>query len=43
MHGSDRQTQRCRLPGFFVRGTYHDFSNAKEIGWHPRYRDLLDE
>ncbi|WP_338507331.1 ABC-three component system protein [Pseudomonas poae] len=30
-------------PGFFVRGTYHDFSNAKEIGWHPRYRDLLDE
>lgn len=30
-------------PGFFVRGTYHDFSNTKEIGWHPRYRDLLDD
>lgn len=30
-------------PGFFVRGTYHDFSNIKEIGWHPRYRELLDE
>lgn len=30
-------------PGFFVRGTYHDFSNAKAIGWHPRYRELLDD
>ncbi|MFJ2452619.1 ABC-three component system protein [Pseudomonas protegens] len=30
-------------PAFFVRGTYHDFSNAKAIGWHPRYRELLDE
>lgn len=30
-------------PKFFVRGTYHEFSNTKDIGWHPRFRDLLDE
>lgn len=30
-------------PAFFVRGTYHDFSNRKDIGWHPRFTDLLDE
>ncbi len=30
-------------PGFFVRGTYHDFSNRKDIGWHPQFNDLIDD
>ncbi|MEX5687909.1 ABC-three component system protein [Pseudomonas silesiensis] len=30
-------------PEFFVRGTYHDFSNRKDIGWHPQFSDLLDD
>ncbi len=30
-------------PRFFVRGTYHEFSNVMRIGWHPRYSDLLDK
>lgn len=30
-------------PEFFVRGTYHDFSNRKDIGWHPQFNDLLDD
>lgn len=29
-------------PEFFVRGTYHECSNSKDVGWHPRYRDLLE-
>lgn len=30
-------------PGFFIRGTYHECSNTKDVGWHPRYRDLLED
>jgi len=30
-------------PRFFVRGTYHQFSNLMRIGWHPRFTDLLDK
>jgi len=30
-------------PEFFIRGTYHDFSNRKDIGWHPQFSDLLDD
>lgn len=27
---------------YFVMGTYHRFADAKTIGWHPRYKDLVD-
>lgn len=30
-------------PEFFIRGTYQDCSNSKDVGWHPRYRELLDD
>lgn len=28
-------------PEFFIRGTYHDCSNKKILGWHPEYLKLL--
>lgn len=30
-------------PGFFIRGTYHECSNTRDVGWHPNYRDLLED
>lgn len=30
-------------PDFFVHGTYQLCSNEKIVGWHPRYREILDE
>lgn len=28
---------------YLANGTYHRLSDAKTIGWHPRYRELLEE
>lgn len=28
---------------YLANGTYHRLSDEKTIGWHPRYRELLDE
>ncbi len=28
---------------YLANGTYHRLSDEKIIGWHPRYRELLDE
>lgn len=26
---------------YVARGTYHDLSDNKKIGWHPDYKDIL--
>ncbi|MBE6059304.1 MAG: hypothetical protein E7215_03900 [Clostridium sulfidigenes] len=28
---------------FMVHGTYHNMSNQLNVGWHPEYRELLEE
>lgn len=31
------------VQSYLANGTYHRLSDEKTIGWHPRYRELLDE
>jgi hypothetical protein len=27
---------------YLVRGSYQELANKRTVGWHPRYRELLD-
>ena len=31
------------VPGFFTHGAFNDLADRRELGWHPKHQDLLDE
>ena len=39
--GHKSTVQGMEPPGHFIPGCFHRLADAKEVGWHPRYRDRL--
>lgn len=35
--------QGMDVPSYFVPGSFHSLADARQIGWHPRYREILAE
>lgn len=35
--------QGCDTPSFFGPGTLHSLANEPVIGWHPKYKELLEQ
>lgn len=35
--------QRMEVPDHFTLGSFHLLADNKSIGWHPRYREILEE
>lgn len=34
--------QRMQVPDYFTPGTFHALADSCQVGWHPRFRELLN-
>lgn len=39
--GQQHRLQGMDVPAYFVPGSFHTLADSLDIGWHPRYREVL--
>lgn len=39
----DIELQGNKLPSYFTQGYYNNLANEMKLGWHPDYREILEE